>query len=340
MVDASRQVGKGRTLARVWQGIVFLSLLHCNRGATQPTPATRAPKPPAAPSAEARRETPKPAESAQTPAKAATEPALAAKSADERFALARARLPELDKLSKTRAKLDFSRFGAEGATVALHVPESLLSHGVNTMRLCRRVVFEIHSDRLTAEVPIDGGEGRPKLKAPASFDWLELGRYAATYGTNHRGVEQNAKGERVETMQTISGASHHGGELLEIRDEAIAYGAVPVAVKAICTAVEERPCVGQGGQAGACRRCMKLGAAFVSRNPQFGFGSARPSTAVRYGDRPLDCGTCPADALAQEIPRINQALAGMTFYTTATEPWPVISRRREPCEAAERAHRP
>jgi hypothetical protein len=45
------------------------------------------------------------------------------------------------------------------------------------------------------------------------------------------------------------------------------------------------------------------------------------------------------DALSAEIPRLSEALRDLPFYTVLYhEPWPVISRKREACEAAERAH--
>jgi len=93
----------------------------------------------------------------------------------------------------------------------------------------------------------------------------------------------------------------------------------------------------------ACERCTRLDAALSSRAPGYGFGHAGPSrtsTGFTADKEPLACSACPADTLTPEIPRINQALEGMTFYTTVSEPWPVISRKKATCEAAERARTP
>jgi hypothetical protein len=324
--------------------ILLASLLHCGgSGSTEPRPVPRAERPPPAPTAEARRETPKPAESAQAKAPDAEtkEQDIKAMSADERFALARAQLPDLDKLLRKTPKPDFSRFGAEGATVALWVPESVLSYGANTSKRCRRAVFEVHPDRLISEMPTNGGEGRPKLRTPATFEELELTRNVTTYATASRSFERNAKGERIEVGQAMGGFEHHGGELLEIRDDAIVYGAVAVGARAVCAAFEERPCAREDGATGVCERCTQLATALSSKRPGYGFGRAKaPRVGINVPElEPVpNCAACPADALSQEIPRLNQALAELTFYTVAAnEPWPVISKKKETCEAAERA---
>ncbi|UQA60943.1 hypothetical protein [Polyangium aurulentum] len=298
----------------------------------------------AAPTAEARREAPRPAESAQAPVAETKETAITAMSADERFALARAQLPELDELLRQTSKPDFSRFGAEGATVALWVPESVLSHGADTSKRCRRVVFEVHPDRLRAEVPTNGGEGRPRLKAPASFEEIELRQNVVTYALASRSLERNANGELIEANGGIGGFENHGGDLLEIRDDAIAYGVAPVGAQAVCASFEDRPCVQEDGTKRACVRCTKLAVRLVSQGARHGFHRVKAGhvgIAVPEGEALPACSACPADALSQEIPRLDQALAGMTFYRLLdSEPWPVISKKKATCEAAERAHSP
>ncbi|MDI1484576.1 hypothetical protein [Polyangium sp. y55x31] len=259
----------------------------------------------------------------------------------ERLAYARARLPELNDLRSGTTPVDFSRFSKAGPTLALFVPEELLQHGAaSPPRLCRRVVFEVQPDTLQAEIPLDGGEGRPTLTRSGSFENLVLDRNVTFSGPHRRTIETDARGRKTESMAAIGSAFSPPGALFEIRDDAILYGATPVSAQAVCTVYEERPCAETDGGVGACERCTHRGAKLWSKDAahRFGIAVARGRRGPAEGEPLPACAACPADALTAEIPRINRALAGLHFEHTPTGPWPAFFTKREACVEAARKH--
>ncbi|HVK64582.1 MAG TPA: hypothetical protein VM694_08910, partial [Polyangium sp.] len=186
----------------------------------------------------------------------------------ERVAYARARLPDLDDLRSGVTPADFSRFVKAGPTLALFVPEELLQHDVPAaQRLCRRVVFEVTPESLHAEVPLDGGEGRPTLTRSGSIENLLLDGTVTFSGPHTRTIETNARGQKTESMSAIGSAWSPPGILLEIRDDAILYGATPVSAQAVCAGFEDHPCAEAGGGVGICTRCTRLAAHLRSHEP-------------------------------------------------------------------------
>ncbi|MDC0743530.1 hypothetical protein [Polyangium mundeleinium] len=257
----------------------------------------------------------------------------------ERIAYARARLPDLDDLRSGVTPPDFSRFVKAGPTLALFVPEELIPYGVPSQRLCRRVVFEVSPESLHAEVPLDGGEGRPTLTRSGSFENLLLDGTVTFSGPHTRTIETNARGQKTESMSAIGSAWSPPGILLEIRDDAILYGATPVSAQAVCAVFEDHPCAEAGGGVGVCTRCTRLAAHLRSHEPGHGFAiasSARGGRGVAAGEVLPACTACPADALAAEIPRINRALAGLDFESVPDQPWPAFFTKREACVAMAR----
>ncbi|MDI1436615.1 hypothetical protein [Polyangium sorediatum] len=258
----------------------------------------------------------------------------------ERIAYARARLPDLDNLRSGVTPVDFSRFLKAGPTLALFVPEELIPSGVPSQRLCRRVVFEVSPESLHAEIPLDGGEGRPTLTRSGSFENLLLDGIVTFSGPHTRTIETNARGQRAESMTAIGSAWSPPGMILEIRDDAILYGATPVSAQAVCAGFEEeRPCAKAGGGVGACTRCTSLAARLSSHDPAHRFSFASPPRIGR-GPAPGEvlpaCAACPADTLTAEIPRINRALAGLDFESVPDQPWPAFFTKREACVAMAR----
>ncbi|MDI1451269.1 hypothetical protein [Polyangium sp. 6x1] len=258
----------------------------------------------------------------------------------ERIAYARARLPNLDHLRSGATPADFSRFVKAGSTLALFVPEELLQHDVPApQRLCRRVVFEVSPESLHAEIPLDGGEGRPTLTRSGSFEDLVVDTIVTFSGPHHRTIETNARGEKTESMSALGSAWRPPGMLLEIREDAILYGATPVSAQATCVNFEDRPCAEAGGGVGACTRCTGLAARLSSHDPMHHFGLASPTRVGRgptAGEVLPACTACPADPLTAEIPRINRALAGLDFESVPDQPWPAFFTKREACVAMAR----
>ncbi|MDC3957590.1 hypothetical protein KEG38_27275 [Polyangium jinanense] len=259
----------------------------------------------------------------------------------ERLAYARAHLPELKDLRSGTTPVDFSRFLKAGHTVALFVPEELLQHDAPAPQgLCRRVVFEVQPESLHAEIPTDGGEGRPKLARSGSFEHLELDRNVTLYGPHNRTIQTDARGQKTESMTAYGSAWSPSGTLFEIRDDAILYGATRVSAHAVCMVFEEHSCAEADGGVGACARCTRLVAKLHSHEPghAFGIAVARGRRGPAEGEALPACAACPVDAVSAEIPRINRALAGLVFEDTSGDAWPAFFMKREACVAAARKH--
>ena len=277
---------------------------------------------------------------AATPKQAPPDPELARIAAlpeAERVVYARERMPDLNDLRSGRTPVDFSRFVKAGPTLALFVPEELLANGAETKAgRCRRVVFAVEPDGLHAEVPTDGGEGRPTLARSGSFENLILDLQVTLSGPHTRTLGRDARGQQTEAMAAYGTAWSPAGVLLEIRDDAILYGATPVSVQAACTSFEERPCADAHGSVSACVRCTHLAARMTSHDPTHHFalaGAVRMRQGVAEGEALPACATCPADTLGAEIPRVNRALAGIVFnyVSEGADAWPAFFTKKQPC---------
>ena len=247
----------------------------------------------------------------------------------------RRELPGLEAETAAPAPVDFSSLGRPGEAVTLWCPESVLSHRPGQPATgCRKVTFAIGAGSLSAEVPLDGGPGVPKLTRTVDFEQVVAAERVTVTGTHRRTIERDARGglsERITAMPLLTTLPQ---VLDAVGRDRVSYGLVAVRPVAVCARREVSACVRDDGSPGECGACVALGVGYESLSPGHAFGRSPtlvvPARADAAGPAP-SCRACPSDqALMARASELSGASRDVVLHRR-TPPYPVLTRTRAAC---------
>lgn len=275
---------------------------------------------PGHPTAEARREPPRPLAPEPTSALPPTTPApvgppesarpdpLAGKTADQSWAWALSLVPELARLTSRPDTADFSKLNMHQGRLTLYAPRLTLGMASKQPPPCLPLPVILEAGALVTRVSLDGRKASPDL--------------ADDYTIVRLGVDFNDHDVRAEgdDMGYVSPGSDP--LLSDVGRDVIRYDGTPVSYVVLCATHEEtRACAGATER--VCRWCTP----FLTQVPDPG------QAAGSMSQRPT-CDPCPPDPVGQDLAALNRVVSNRSFLEVFPGSGPSFYTSQAACKKA------